>query len=187
MAFPDSTGIKDARRFKDRNGSISGEILKRFNMIVDYQGEKITLKKNGMFNNPFHYNKSGIILQQDGIRVVKEKNILKLFPSQYGRKENTTNTQEIEIISSYKYALRPAIIIAEIRKDSPAERVGLMVGDMVISVNNTDTSTLKLQEIINNFYGKDGKNVTLVVERNGLLRKFRFELEDVFKKKDLQN
>ena len=72
MAFPDSSSIAFAKQFKDRNGSLAGNILKRFNLIVDYQKASITLKKNTFFKHPFSYNKSGIELAHNGVRFVKE-------------------------------------------------------------------------------------------------------------------
>src|SRR5690606_19906061 len=73
VAFPDSSAINLARKFKERNGSVAGEILKRFNMIIDYNDSKITLKKNKNFKLPFQYNMSGVVIEQDGMRVVMEK------------------------------------------------------------------------------------------------------------------
>ncbi|HEX9827577.1 MAG TPA: retropepsin-like aspartic protease, partial [Flavobacteriaceae bacterium] len=60
VAFPDSISISYARKHEERNGSISGELLKRFNIIMDYKNAKVTLKKNNKFKSPFRYNKSGI-------------------------------------------------------------------------------------------------------------------------------
>ena len=45
VAFPDSISISFARKFKERSGSISGELLKRFNIIMDYPNGKVTFKK----------------------------------------------------------------------------------------------------------------------------------------------
>ena len=52
---------------------MGGELLKRFNLIIDYRRARITFKKNGNYKKPFYYNKAGIILEQRGVRVVKEK------------------------------------------------------------------------------------------------------------------
>jgi len=60
VAFPDSSSISTAKNFKDRNGSLAGNILKRFNVIIDYKRGLIQLKKNRYFKEPFSYNKSGI-------------------------------------------------------------------------------------------------------------------------------
>ena len=34
------------RIYKDRNGSLGGDILKRFNLFFDYANKKLYLKKN---------------------------------------------------------------------------------------------------------------------------------------------
>ena len=36
VAFPDSTSIDKTKIFKERNGSLGGDILKRFNLFFDY-------------------------------------------------------------------------------------------------------------------------------------------------------
>ena len=46
VAYPDSTSISYARKFKGRNGSLAGNILKRFNVIMDYRNALVTFKKN---------------------------------------------------------------------------------------------------------------------------------------------
>ncbi|SDB53226.1 PDZ domain (Also known as DHR or GLGF) [Flavobacteriaceae bacterium MAR_2010_188] len=188
VAYPDSTSISEARKFSERNGSIAGELLKRFNMIIDYPSSKITLQKNSLFKKPFLYNKSGLVLQQDGIRIVKVQNIQNLFPSAIGRQNNADDANSIiEIVKSYTLAVRPAIVIAEIRKESAAQKSGLKVGDIVIRVNGDDTSKYQLQEVISNFFDDDGKLITIDVDRNGILMRFKFRLENVLKQKDLQN
>lgn len=188
VAFPDSSAITQAKLFSERNGSIAGELLKRFNMIIDYRNGKIRLRKNSMFKKPFHYNKSGIILQQDGIRVVKEQNLQNLFPSTFGKRNESDETSNlINIVKSYRLAVRPAIVIAEIRMDSPAHKAGLKVGDMVLRVNGDDTSKYQLHEVIANFFEDAGKTITIDIDRGGLLMRYKFKLEDVFNEKGLQN
>ncbi len=54
VAYPDSASILYAKKIKDRNGSISGGVLKRFNLIFDYKSAKVTLKKNSNFSEPFY-------------------------------------------------------------------------------------------------------------------------------------
>lgn len=48
-------------------GTLGGEIISRFSVIMDYFGRKIYLKKNYTFNEPFDYNLSGIDLIATGI------------------------------------------------------------------------------------------------------------------------
>jgi len=180
-AFPDSTSISFARKNTQRNGSISGEVLKRFNIIVDYQNKKITLKKNRNFKSPFSYNKSGIIIEQNGVMIVKERE----KRSGLGFNDGNDSNIHVETITHYKLAVKPAYTIVEIRKNSPAEKAGLLKGDIILSINSKDTHTLELQNVISYFKSKTGKFISLKIDRNGKIMLFGFRLEDVFKQKEL--
>lgn len=178
VAFPDSTSISYARKHEERNGSISGEILKRFNIIMDYKNARITLKKNSKFRSPFRYNKSGIVLEQNGIRVVKEKYFEKPF-NNYG-KSNEGNTI-INFTESFRLNLKPAFSIVELRKDSPAERAGLLIGDVILSINGKDTYNMKLQDLVEIFSDDDDKLIRLGIERGNKQMRINFRLEDPLK------
>lgn len=180
-AFPDSTSISFARLNTERNGSISGEVLKRFNLIVDYQNQKITLKKNRNFKSAFSYNKSGIIIEQDGVMIVRERE----KRSGLGFNDGNDSNIHVETITHYKLSVKPAYTIVEIRKDSPAESAGLLVGDIILTINGKDTHTLELQNVISYFKSKSGKQINLKIDRNGKIMLFEFRLEDVFKQKEL--
>ena len=62
VSFPDSISKEIASSADKRNGSIGTEIMRRFNLIIDYPNEYITLSKNGNYKEPFSYNKCGIEL-----------------------------------------------------------------------------------------------------------------------------
>lgn len=182
VAFPDSTAISFARKFEGRNGSVSAEILRRFNVIIDYGNSKITFKKNGNFKAPFNYNRSGIVVEQTGLRVVKELTKSQILNS-YGQANK--DKRSIDFIQSYEYKLKPAYTIVLIREGSPAEKVGLQVDDVIVSINGKETHLIKLQDVINFFRDRPGKLIRLRIERNKELMSFEFKLEDVLKKKEL--
>lgn len=175
VAYPDSAAVSFARKFKARSGSMAGELLKRFNITMDYGNEKVTFKKNKHFKDPFEYNKSGIILEQDGVRVLK-----KIDPNRQIKNDRyTQNVYRITVEEAYKYELKPAFSIVELRPDSPAERAGLLLGDIILSVNGRETHPLKLQEVNTFFREEEGKPIKLVIERNGVIMTFRFKLESL--------
>ncbi|MEZ4792038.1 MAG: aspartyl protease family protein [Gelidibacter sp.] len=176
VAFPDSSSISIARKFKDRSGSISGELLRRFNIIFDYGNGKVTFKKNSNFKAPFHYNKSGIVLEQNGIRLVKEVND-RFF---YNKDENTSGADRIVVQTSYKLAVKPAFTVVELRKGSPAEKAGVLLGDIILTVNNKDTANLKMQDITDMFSKEDGKLIRIRLERKGKVLNYEFRLEKLF-------
>ncbi|MEH6537882.1 MAG: aspartyl protease family protein [Psychroserpens sp.] len=182
VAFPDSTSISYARKIKDRNGSIGAEILRRFNLIIDYRSSKMTLKKNGNFKASFHYNRSGIVLEQTGVRVVKE--VLKnTILDSYG--QASKDKISINYVQSYEFNIKPAYTIVLIRENSVAEIAGLKVDDVILNINGKETHTLKLQDVISYFRNSPGKSIRLKVERGKEIMNFEFKLEDVFKQKEL--
>ncbi len=61
-----------------RNGSIGGDLLSRFNIIIDYSRQKIYLRKNSSFKEPFEFNMSGLDIVAKGAEFEK-KVILKVI------------------------------------------------------------------------------------------------------------
>jgi len=178
VAFPDSTSIKYAKNIKDRNGSMSGEILKRFNLIINYQKATISFKKNGNFNNPFYYNKSGITLEHNGVRVVREVDRDSGI-TRFNSESESIGNVNIFVSGSYKYILASAFTVVEIRKDSPADNAGLKLGDVVLKVNNKEAHLYSLQNITQLFYGEDGKRINLLIDRKGIQLQINFKLKGV--------
>lgn len=178
-AFPDSTSITYARKFKERSGTLGGEILKRFNIILNYPGKEITLKRNRNYSDPFYYNKSGIVLEHNGVRVIKEIDKGGAISS-FGSKNESLSKVDMIVSSSYKYVLAPAFTIVELRKDSPAEKIGLQLGDVILSINNKGAHSYSLQQVTQLFYGEDGKRITLLIDREGVQMRFKFQLESLF-------
>ncbi|MFI1745464.1 PDZ domain-containing protein [Thalassobellus sediminis] len=179
VAYPDSSYTLHARKVKNRNGSLSGNILKRFNVIIDYNKSIITLKKNSHFKDKFSYNKSGIELAQDGLRFIKELDN-KINSNMIKSAESSTNTK-IVIDTQYKMSLKPAYAIVELRNNSPAQKAGLQLGDVILSVNEKQAFNFSLQQLMHLFYAESGKNMKLKVDRKGEILTFKFQLEDVFK------
>ncbi|MGC1203446.1 MAG: aspartyl protease family protein [Flavobacteriaceae bacterium] len=181
VAFPDSSHIFHAKRFRDRNGSLAGNILKRFNVIVDYKRAIITLKRNGYFRDKFSYNKSGIELAHNGFRLVREKDNNIILSSNYGDKVNSEAVSITKIIqnNNYKISLKPAYVIVELRDDSPAQKAGLKIGDAILNINNKPTYQFTLQKLIQFFYGNSGNKITLVVDREDQVLTFSFILENM--------
>lgn len=177
VSYPDSVSLQYIDAMSDRNGSLGAEILRRFDVVFDYPNQKLTLKKNADFKDPFHYNMSGIELQHNGMRMVKalSKDIDRGMTSVAQR-----NSINVPLQKNYEFELHPAIEIAEIRLDSPADRVGLQKGDVLLRVNRKDIQQYSLQEITQMMNAKPGKTVRMEVDRKGSSLKFAFELQKMF-------
>lgn len=182
VAYPEDTSIISAKTNKDRNGTLAGNILKRFNVIIDYRRAIITLKKNSYFKEKFSYNKSGIELAHDGVRLVKEKET-NIISNTYDAPQNEElkNTTRIVLDMRYKLTLKPAYSIVELRKDSPAYNAGLKIGDVILAINGKAAHEFTLQQIIQMFYNEEGKHIKLLIDRAGTMLTFDFYLQSPLK------
>lgn len=186
VAYPDSTSIYFAKKITGRNGTLAGNILKRFNIIFDYRNAVVTFKKNGYFKDKFSYNKSGIEIAHNGVRFVKERNnfISKNTNSLSNNTNggtNGTNGTRIVLDPGYKLSLKPAYAIVELRKGSPAYNAGLKTGDVVLSVNGNPAYKYSLQQIVQIFSSEHGKKINLKIDRGGVIINYAFVLENFFK------
>ena len=173
VSYPDSLAIAEAMNFKERNGSLGANVLKRFTVIFDYYHDKITLKKGSAFKDPFRYNMSGIELVYNGKILVKEND--------NGAIKMENSNFKVTFDYNYKFVFKPTYRIEKLRKDSPAEKAGVMKGDILIKINGKYTFDLKLEEIVEKFFQKENTKIDLVVERNGKDYQYRFRLEDNLK------
>ena len=179
VAFPDSTAIAYVKNFKERNGSIGGEILKRFKVIFDYGNKRIRLRKSKYFSDPIRYNMSGIELQHNGMRVIQEvKKRNNTLQTNYGRQ---TGTNDFNIVFEHynSFSLVKAYEIAEVRKNSPAESAGLKEGDIIVSINGKVVDKLTLSKVTGMLQGKENKRMRLKVIRGKTILKFEFRLKEV--------
>ena len=65
-SFPDLINYPDTVADSERNGTLGGEILSRFNVIFDYRHGKLYLRKNHNFRKSFGYNMSGLTIVASG-------------------------------------------------------------------------------------------------------------------------
>ncbi|WBV56255.1 PDZ domain-containing protein [Chryseobacterium daecheongense] len=172
-AMPDEFSIQHVNLVENRRGSVGGEILRRFTIIFDYPDQKIYLKKNKNYDDPFHFNMSGLDFQQDGLSW--EKDFVAL---ETGAKKASN---EIEVINNnlqYKFVLKPLFSIAGVRKDSPADRAGLKKDDRIITINGRKTLDMTLEYIMELMKSEEGKTITMLIKRKDQQLTLSFTLED---------
>ncbi|PWK19375.1 aspartyl protease family protein [Maribacter polysiphoniae] len=180
-AFPDTRSFMAIKNFANRDGSVGGEVLKRFNIVFDYSRRQVTLRKNSMFKSPFHYNLSGITLQHDGVRMVSER--ISDGRGVVKTKEGSFGNVQILFEGQTRLSLVPEIVVSGIRAGSPAETAGLKEGDIILAVNGKSIHKYKIQEIMQMLDEKQGKKVKVLIERYNRDLLFSFVLEDLFKHK----
>lgn len=174
VCYPDTASYKQLRLIKNRNGSLGGAMLKRFSMIMDYKGEQLYLKKSVFYDDPFNYNMSGIEVQHGGIEWVKDELVRDSKPS------NSLNANDLVFENSnlkYKFTLKPVYVIASIRKNSPAETAGLLIGDKILRIDRKSVGNLTKQIIDELLQSEDGKTIEVEIERKGVKKKVEFKLK----------
>ena len=176
-SFPDSISTRNVTMVPDRMGSVGGEIMKRFDVVFDYQNQELYLKKNSNYTTAFSYNKSGIEIQHNGLQWVTETVSMQTVP--LSSKYNQDNGYSANSEFKYKFHLKPIYEIAHVRRNSSAAKAGLQQGDIIIKINNTIIYKVSLQEINTIFRSEDNKWINLEVERENKILKFKFQLDDV--------
>ncbi len=178
VALPDSIYFKHIVAQNPFDGLIGNEILRRFYVWLDYKNKKLYLKKYGRnYRQPFLFNDTGLYLAYEGKIPVEVKKLVSQF--------NTTNEggrikvfQEESYI--YEYKMVDRIVINYIRKDSPADRAGLMAGDILLKINNEDVYQYRLDQLEKKFFFHNREHLTFLIKRKGLILSF-----NVFNKKQL--
>jgi len=179
VSFPDSSSIKNVKMVTGRIGSVGGEILKRFRVILDYADKKIYLKPNNKFKDAFTYNKSGITIQHNGLQWVQETVHFEMVNVvNVGKVELNDESKNKEQDFKYKFQLKPIYEIVNVRKNSAAEKCGLKKGDVIITINKNRPYKYTLEQINQLLKSEDDVWINLEIERNSVLFKFRFKLED---------
>ncbi|WP_400076990.1 aspartyl protease family protein [Winogradskyella sp. R77965] len=187
VAFPDSLSVDMTKVHKDRNGLLGGDILKRFNLFFDYRNEKLYLKKNSHYKDPFTYNNSGIVLEHNGTMFVEEAIRVPTTISKNSVNNVSNNSVHVNYYINHRIKVKPIYKIVEIRKSSNAYISGLRVEDIVISINGKPTYEYSFSEINEILHDKTGKSLRLKIERRGVNMTFKFKLDDIFKKNELSN
>ncbi|WP_312287098.1 PDZ domain-containing protein [Chryseobacterium gleum] len=171
-AMPDEFSIQHVNLVENRKGSVGGEIMRRFTVIFDYPNKKLYLKKNRNFDDPFHFNMSGLDFKQDGLEWQEDR--LKIET----QKSAMVTTEVYKDAFQYKFSLKPIFSITGVRKDSPAYEAGLKKDDKVISINGERTADMTLEKIVELMKSNEGRNITMIIRRKNEELTFRFMLED---------
>jgi hypothetical protein len=171
-AMPDEFSIQHVNLVEKRKGSIGSEIMRRFTVVFDYANQKLYLKKNRYFDDPFHFNMSGLDFKQDGLEWHQDKINIET------QKSATAVNEVYKDAFQYKFSLKPIFSIAGVRKDSPAYEAGLKKDDKVLSINGERTADMTLEKIMELMKSNEGRNITMIIQRKNEELTFRFMLED---------
>ncbi len=171
-AMPDEYSIQNLRIVQDRKGSVGSDIFRRFTVIFNYPENRLYLKKNKHFNEPFIFNKSGLDLQHDGM--IWEKDLVQVETTPARSDNEGVKAYEAEKSFKYNFVLKPQYSVVGCRKDSPCYVAGIRKDDKIITINKKKASEYTLEKINNLLREEDGTLVTFEMERD--LQKMTFQI-----------
>ncbi len=179
VSFPEPEATEKIVMYDQRDGSLGGEVLKRFTVITDYPSKRITLTKSRYYKDSFYYNMSGLVIEHDGAVTVNSfadsNNSFSLVPN-----ENTASDAiQIRVNPILNFFLAPRYVVAELREGSPAALAGIEQGDEVLSINGKPAYKYKLYEITELFSSKANRKISMEIQREGKVVKRKFVLKEM--------
>ena len=171
-AFPDSISLVNVRMVPNRLGSIGGEILRRFNVIFDYQNKQLFLKVNKFYHEKFRYNSAGISIHHTGVQWYKEE----LPVKQFEVNQESHYEKEKGAALQYNFKLLPIYEILNVRENSAAEKAGLQVGDVVIKINGNRVYRMTLDKMNDLLKVDHGQDIKIVISRKGQELTYEFKI-----------
>lgn len=177
VAYPDSLSFNNINLIQGRNGSIGGELLKRFHIFINYEEQLLYLKKSKSFNNFFNYNMSGIEVQHSGVEPIKEEIRVNAPRTEINAMEFIKDNADLRY--NYRFTLKPVFIISNVRKNSPAAVAGLLPDDKIITINNKKANNFTIQKINDLFQSENGKKIKMEVERETQIIEVEFYLKKI--------
>lgn len=167
-SFPDTLSTKKISR-KERNGTLGGEILKRFTTIYDYKNQKLYVRKNKKYKEEFNYNMAGMELYQPypdlpylEVMYVRENSPAALAGIKKG--------DAIKYINGKKVGVFETHIIDERYAASKSD---------IIEVSGKKRETISLAEMLELFKKNEGEKISVIYTRgsNDVERHTSFILE----------
>ena len=182
-AMPDEFSIQHLKIVKDRKGSIGSDILRRFTVLFSYEDQKVYLKRNKHYHDPFLFNKSGLDIKHDGLSW--EQDLVKIETKKKADNaiEVFNNTEKLQ----YKFVLKPQYSVAGCRKNSPCDEAGIKKEDQIISINDKKVSDMNLQKINDIFKGEEDQLIKMTLKREAKTLQFQFQLKDPIPYQENQN
>ncbi len=175
ISFPNKESIAKVDFVSGRNGSIGSGILKRFNILFDYKNQKMYIRKNKNFDEPFNYNMSGMEVQHSGVEWLKEE--VELKAKFVSSKVLTFQAEPAKV--KYNITLIPIYKVSTIRSNSPAALAGIIEGDVILKINGKSAYKYKLDEINHLLQSDEERWVTIEVKRTGYNLKTKFQLKKI--------
>lgn len=160
-------------------GSIGGEVLRRFNVIIDHGNAKLYLRETRAFKDGFYYNMAGLKLREG------EEEIITAVQYNYDpdkvKDARSLKKLEYEKVKTYFYTYTKKNIVSYVTPNSPADLSGIQEGDQVVGLFNRGLGEFSMGEVSQLFYRDPGSVVKLRLKREEEYYDVRLVLEPIIK------
>jgi hypothetical protein len=126
--------------YPNTGGLIGNDLLRRFNVVLNYPEQSIHLLPNKYYSTPFDYSYTGLgIYVEDG-----------------------------------------AVVVEDVIKDSPGEKAGFLIGDIILGIGNNFSGNIQAyRAILQNAETK----LKVIVTRNGEAKVLNLSVRNILRKK----
>jgi len=122
--------------YPNLGGLLGNDILRRFNVILNYDHRDIYLLPNSHYRDLFDYSYTGLSI----------------------------------------YWIDGEVRVGDVMKDSPADKGGFKVDDIVIAVNNNFSKNIQAYK---NMLQNTGERIKIIVKRNGTLEQLTLRVKSI--------
>ncbi len=171
VSIPDSTAI--GKSYSYRNGSLGGDLLRRFTLYFDYRNRVLYLKKARSFNESFYFDMSGFTMEYIGEKILKSS--IMEYANSFDKGFSTSSIPSIKFSEGNKFS--KIFMISSIVEGSPAADAGLLKGDIILSINGEEVTEAVYHKYLLLFTSAEGKKIILKIDRSGKVMKKQFKLK----------
>ena len=127
-SFPDSGQVHQRLRLQDaaRQGNLGYELLKRFNFVIDYPHQRLLLRPNAQYRQPFEHDMSGLELLAAGPRL-RYCLVLSVAAGSPAEAAGIVPDEEVVIINMLPVALLSLSEIARLLRAQDGQRLLLVL------------------------------------------------------------
>ncbi len=181
LSVPDSASMKHVKVAMN-SGLIGNSLLKKFKVIIHYPEKYLVLKRNIFTSRQIPYDKSGLVVKLAKPKLIEAE--YTIYDHKMGGNDKDGFVQ-ITGRTVKKLLTVRFVKVEEVLQGSPAQRAGMVKGDIVEAVNGRPIYELKngLSDFSGLLSQKEGKKITLKIKRNGIPMQISFHLEDYYYRK----
>lgn len=133
VAFPNNELMDQLLGKSDRNGTLGGEILRRFYVTMDYPNKRLILRPNNNLKEEFNYNMSGLEVTNPmpGAPIFLVSNIRKNSPAYYAGIEENDQIIDVNNSGLKSLTLNDINLLFQSRADKKIKMMVLRNGEKI--------------------------------------------------------